>query len=232
MSINILKRKRIITSVKEANKILNYVDYYGLSVIAIGNGQPYKSLQSWQIANKVAKVSLSQYIIIELKDTKVEITTRYHEFGTPATYIFDLNEENIFAQSGLDCFKEFSRYYTVKKAETYNYERLNRYLSTETGKYVCSAKPILGYNIKYEKQELKDCYEYDLNSAYAAAMLDKIPDLQAPIIANYPDMIKVNKNEIGFIIDDNLSVIKPGDMADIKFKLIDTPNEIKKYLLK
>ena len=120
MPITVLKRKRIITSAKEINKMLKYVDYYGLSVIKIGNGQPNKSLEAWKINHNVAKVSLSQYIIVELKDIKLEITTRYHD-GKPTTYIFDLNNENIFAQSGLDCFKEFSKYYTIKKAETYNY---------------------------------------------------------------------------------------------------------------
>jgi hypothetical protein len=123
-------------------------------------------------------------MIIELKDTKLEITTRYYDFGVPCTYIFDLNNEDIFKQSGIDCFKEFSKAYTVKKAETYNYERLDRYLSKEQGKYVCSARPILDYNKKYEKQLLTDCYEYDLNSAYANTLLKKIPDLDNPIIAN------------------------------------------------
>ena len=232
MSINILKRKKIIVSEKAINKMLSLIDYYGLSVIKIGNGQPYKSVESWQIKNGLSKINLSQYIIIELKDTKLEITTRYYEFGTPCTYIFDLNNEDIFKQSGLDCFKEMSRAYTIKKAETYNYEHLNQFYSNETGKYVCSARPILDYNRKYEKQLLKDCYEYDLNSAYANTLLKQIPDLNNPIIANYPDQIKVNKNEIGFIIDDELSIVKPGFMADIKFPLIDTPQKLKDFLIK
>lgn len=232
MSINILKRKKIIASEKAVNKMLSLIDYYGLSVIKIGNGQPYKSVESWQIKNGLSKINLSQYIIIELKDTKLEITTRYYEFGTPCTYIFDLNNEDIFKQSGLDCFKEMSRAYTIKNAETYNYEHLNQFYSNETGKYVCSARPILDYNRKYEKQLLKNCYEYDLNSAYANTLLKQIPDLNNPIIANYPDQIKVNKNEIGFIIDDELSIVKPGFIADIKFPLIDTPQKLKDFLIK
>lgn len=232
MSINILKRKKIIASEKAVNKMLSLIDYYGLSVIKIGNGQPYKSVESWQIKNGLSKINLSQYMIIELKDTKLEITTRYYEFGTPCTYIFDLNNEDIFKQSGLDCFKEMSRAYTIKKAEAYNYEHLNQFYSNETGKYVCSARPILDYNRKYEKQLLKDCYEYDLNSAYANTLLKQIPDLNNPIIANYPDQIKVNKNEIGFIIDDELSIVKPGFKADIKFPLIDTPQKLKDFLIK
>ena len=232
MSINILKRKQIITSAKEINKMFSLIGYYGLSVIKLGNGQPCKSLESWKVANNISKVSLSQYMIIELKDTKLEITTRYYDFGTPCTYIFDLNNEDIFKQSGLDCFKEMSKAYTIKKAETYEYEQLNKYFNKENGKYVCTARPILDYNKKYEKQLLKNCYEYDLNSAYANTLLKQIPNLNNPIIANWPDQIKVNKNEVGFIIDDELSIIKPGFMADIKFPLIDTPKKLKDFLIK
>ncbi len=232
MQLNILKRKQVITSAKEINKMFSLIDYYGLSVIKIGNGQPYKSLESWKIVNNISKVSLSQYMIIELKDTKLEITTRYYNFGVPCTYIFDLNNDDIFTKSGLDCFKEFSKAYKVPKAKEYNIQRLEAYLNPESNKYVCSAKPILDYNKQYEKQLLTNCYEYDLNSAYANTLLDKIPDLNNPIIANWPDQIKVNKNEIGFILDDELSMAEAGNYADIKFKLIDTPKKLKDFLIK
>lgn len=232
MSINILKRKQVITSAKEINKMFSLIDYYGLSVIKIGNGQPYKSLESWKIINNISKVSLSQYMIIELKDTKLEITTRYYNFGVPCTYIFDLNNDDIFTKSGLDCFKEFSKAYKIPKAKEYNIQRLEAYLNPESNKYICSAKPVLDYNKQYEKQLLTDCYEYDLNSAYANTLLKKIPDLNNPIIANWPDQIKVNKNEIGFIFDDELSMAEAGNYADIKFKLIDTPQKLKDFLIK
>ena len=149
MQLNILKRKQIIKSAEEINKMLSLIDYYGLTPIKIGRGQKYKSLESWKIGNNISKISLSQYMIIELKDTKIEITTRYYEYGVPTTYIFDLNNEDIFIRSGLDYFKEFSRAYKVPKADKYNIERLNRYKNTENNKYVCSASPILDYNRKY-----------------------------------------------------------------------------------
>jgi len=231
MSINILKRKRIIKSAKDINKMLSLIDYYGLTPIKIGIGQKYKSIETWEVANK-KKVYLSQYMIIELKDTKLEITTRYYEFGVPCTYIFDLNNEDIFKQSGIDCFKELCKAHTIPKATEYNYTLLNKWYNTEAGKYTCSAKPILDYNRKFEKQVLINCYEYDLNSAYATTLLKQIPDLKKPIIANYPDQIKVNKNEIGFIIDDELSLVKPGYKADIKFPLIETPKKLKDFLIR
>ena len=232
MPLNALKRKQIVKSAKAMNKMLSLIDYYGLTPIKIGVGQRYKSLNAWKAANNISKISLSQYMIIELKDTKLEITTRYYDFGTPCTYIFDLNGEDIFKQSGLDCFKEFSKAYKIPKAKDYGLKALDKYLDPESAKYVCSARPILGYNEKYEKQLLKDCYEYDLNSAYANTILEKIPDLNNPISANWPDQIKVKKGEIGFVLDDELSMVKPGFMADVKFKLMETPNKLKDFLLK
>lgn len=232
MQLNILKRKQIIKSAKEINKMLSLINYYRLLPIKIGRGQKYKSLESWKIGNNISKISLSKYMIIELKDTKLEITTRYYEYGVPTTYIFDLNNEDIFIRSGLDCFKEFNRAYKVPKADKYNIERLNRYKNTENNKYVCSASPILDYNRKYEKQLLENCYEYDLNSAYANTLLRKIPDLENPVIAKWPKQIKVNKNEVGFILDDTLSIVNRGYMADIKFKLIDTPKKLKDFLIR
>lgn len=236
MKINILKRKQVLSSKEEVNQILSLKKYYGLTVIKLGNGQPYKSLEAWKNAYGLSKVSLSQYMIIDLKDTKIEITTRYYEkyfkFGTPCTYIFDLNGEDIFSQSGIDCFKEFSKAYKIPKAVTYNYERLDKWYDTTTNKYICSARPILDFNEKYEKKELTDCYEYDLNSAYASVLLEKIPDLYHPIIAEWPDLVKVNKDEIGFMIDDQLTMVNSGGYADIKFKLIDTPQKLKDFLMK
>lgn len=231
MSLNILKRKKVIKSVKEVNKIFSLIKKYELTPVKIGIGQLCKSLESWKTVNK-SDVFLSQHMIIELKDTKLEITTRYYDFGVPCTYIFDLNNEDIFTKTGLDCFKEFSKAYKVKKAEKYDYEPLKRYFSKEAGKYICSASPILDYNKKYEKQLLKDCYEYDLNSAYANTLLKQIPDLDNPIMANWPNQIKVNKNEIGFVLDDQLSLVEAGYKADIKFKLIETPQKLKDFLIK
>ena len=236
MQVGVFKRKRIITLEQEVSELMALVDKYGLAVIKLGRGQPYKSYEQWCVANQVDRISLSTYMIIELKDTKLEITTRYYEkyfkYGTPCTYIFDLNGEDIFSQSGLDCFKEFSKAYKIPKAKEYNNDSLNRWLNEESNKYVCSASPILGYNKKYEKQELKDCYEYDLNSAYAATIMEKIPDLWNPTFATYPDMVKVNKGEIGFMLNDMLTMVEPGNKADVKFKLIDTPDKLKAFLKK
>ena len=234
MEENKLEKKYIIKSVKEINSILQCITKYRLIPIKLGIGQDSKSIESWKIKN--GKINLSKYIIINLKDTKLEITTRYYKnkdiaYGTPCTYIFDLNKEDIFKESGYDAFKEFSKAYKLPKAEEYEILQLQKWLDPESNKYICSAKPILGYNDKYEKMYLYNCYEYDINSAYASVILDKIPDLNSPIIAEYPNMIEVKKDEIGFILDDELTMVESGK-ADIKFKLIETPAKLKRYLKK
>ena len=235
MSLNVLERKQLIKSVSDIKEIIDCVETYGLTVVKIGIGQEYKSINAWKAATGKSNINLSQNIIIELKDTKLEITTRYYKryykYGTPCTYIFDLNDEDIFIQSGLDCFKEFSRYYKIPKAKDYKWDRLEKYFDEETGKYTCSAKPVLDYNKEFEKKPLENCYEYDLNSAYANTLLEKIPDLYHPVIANYPDLVKVEKDEIGFLLDDNLTLVESG-YADIKFKLIETPAKLKEFLYK
>ena len=233
MRLNILKRKRVVSSVKDINDILKCAGYYGLKVIKLGRGQPFKTLESWKSAN-TQNVKLSGYMIVDLKDTKLEVTTRYYNkylpYGTPCTYIFDLNGDEIFSKSGIDCFAEFSKAYRIPKADTYKYDRLNRYFDKESGKYVCSARPILDYNKAFEQQPLKDCYEYDLNSAYAATLLKQIPDLWNPRMAKYPDLLKVKRGEIGFLIDDDLTMVNEGGRADIVFNLIKTPEKLLKWL--
>lgn len=227
----IAQRKKVITSAKEINELFKIIKKYGLTAVKIGVGQQYKSREAYMAANNLNWLPLAQYIIIDQKETKLEITTRYYEYSVPCTYIFDLNNQPIAKSSGLDTFREFNKYYKIPKASDYQYNQLDKWLSDETGKYHCSAKPIIGYNEKYEKQIHFDCYEYDLNSAYSNTVLEKIPDLSAPIKADYPNLIKVNKDEVGFLIDDNLTLVKPGYMADIKFKLIDTPTELKNWLI-
>lgn len=230
------QRRRVITSSKEVNRILGYIEKYGLTPVMLGEGQKYKSERSWMLAHNISALPLSQYIIISLKETKLEITTRYHDrpftYGTPCTYIFDLNEDEIAEIRGYDTYRQLSRVLQVKEASEYHSEKVDSYYNHEKNAYACSASPIIDYNRTFERQELHDCYEYDINSAYSATLLKEIPDIANPIIANYPDMVKVKKGEIGFFIDDKLTMVRAGGEADIKFKLIPTPENFKNWILK
>lgn len=220
------KRERVITSIREVNKIIKLIKDYGLKVIKIGIGGDYRSLNEYLVNNP--RPSLSGTMIIEQKETKLYFSTRYYEHK-PATYVFNLNGEEMFAISGSKCFAEFSRYFKIPKASTYNNKRLEDWFDSEKGSYTCSASPVISFNPKYEKQELKDVWEYDLNSAYATEMLDEVPDLWHP---RFKRDQKVKKGYVGFYLNDSLTMTLEGQYADVTFPLIKTPEELKNYCLR
>jgi hypothetical protein len=129
MVLNFVKRKYILTDSKDIKELISLINEYGLKVVKIGVGQKIKTQLSYK-QEKHTDLNLSSYMIIELKDTKLEITTKYYKkyfkYGTPCTYIFDLNSEDIFKENGFDCFREMSKYIKIPKASEYNNERLNQ----------------------------------------------------------------------------------------------------------
>lgn len=218
-------RVRRIKDISVVEKLIALKDTYGLNVIKLGVGGEYASLQAWSLHHPYT--GLSDNIIINQKETKLEITTRYLE-GVPCTYVLDLNlESDESITKGQRCFAVFQKYFKVPDAKDYHIAEFDKYYSYEHGKYVCSAKPVLNYNKKYENQELKDCYEYDLNSAYASILIGDIPDLEHPTY--HEKMVKVNKNEIGFLLDDDLTLVDTGDYADITFPKIASPDGLKLF---
>ena len=93
------------------------------------------------------------------------------------------------------------------------------------GKIRASAKPIIGFNKKYDMTE-HNVVVYDLNSAYAAALMDKIIDTYN---MDYARVVK--KNEVGFLMNDDLTLVEEGEYADYVFPLIESPYKAfaKKY---
>lgn len=86
--------------------------------------------------------------------------------------------------SGEEAFRCLSLYYKVPRLEEFSNKMSPKYMS---------AAPFIWKNDAYEKKRVY-AYEYDVNSAYGAAMLGEMPDTSAPMRAGY-----VKKNEIGFI---------------------------------
>lgn len=231
MKNNFIRTKKLL-SVKAVNKLLSCIDYYGLNVVKIGVNQEYRSIKEYLLTHE--NLSLKKNIFFNLKESKLEITTCYYKDMKNCTYIFDLNLNNEESNlKGQRAFSILQKYYKVPNVRTYKIKNFEeKWFNRESGKYVCSAKPIVNYNIHYDRQELRDIYEYDLNSAYASILMHKIPDLYNPVIANYPEMIKVNKDEVGFVFNESLDLVKPGQLADIKFKLIDSPVGLKNFCKK
>lgn len=221
-----LKRKRVINEIGTVEELVRLIDKYGLKCLKIGVNGDFHSLEEAKIQGEYT--SLENCIIFQVKQTKLEITTEYLE-GRPTTYIFDLNlEADNSALTGHQAFAQFNRYFKVPDAKTYKIPEFDAWMNPETGKYVCSASPILDYNKKYNNKETKDVYEYDLNSAYAAVLLNKVPDLSAPVGRDRT----VAKGEIGFLLDDHLTLVYPGYEADVIFKEIDAPQSLKDYINK
>lgn len=218
---NNFKRSRIIKTIKEVESLTKNINKYGLKVIKIGIGTTYKSISQYLACEKENTINLNNHIVFDLKDTKLEITTMYGpELCKPCTYVFHLNGEDSFVCSGLQCFAELNKYIKIPRASEYNHPELKRFFDDATGKYVCSARPTLGYNKDYEGIELLNCYEYDINSAYTSTMQKSIPDLLNPIFNE-----RAKKGQVGFLLDDELTMMygPTKSRVDVVFNLIPTP---------
>lgn len=226
MNRKAFKRKKIIKSPEEVAKLIRLAKEYGLKVVKIGIGGDYASYTQYALSTK--NTSLNTHLIIELKETKLEITTRFLEHK-PCTYIFNLNGEEIFSNSGLKCFAEFSKYWKLPKASTYKEKSVDRMFDFETGKYACSASPTLGFNTAYENQVIEDVWEYDLNSAYSSILIDKMPDLYHPLFIRDH---KVKKGYVGFLINEQLTLVEEGGHADVTFPLIKSPEKLVEFCMK
>ena len=213
-----------VIKVDEVPKIIECIKEYGLKILSLGIGGEYKTLSQAirKLGNK--EVTLAKYVYINLKDTVLEITTKWYE-GKSCTYKVSLNDEIIVKQKGQYYFSILQKYFKIPKIV--DKEPWTKYIDEDTGKFALSASPIIGFNPKYNKQELKDCYEYDLNSAYGSIQLDKIPDLQNPIVG----WNEIGPNQIGFVLDDQLTMYKDG-YADVVFNLIPCPEGLNKFIHK
>ena len=221
--------KRIVVSIDELNDILKQLEDFGLFIVKLGYGQPIKSIEQFMAIHHLNHPTFSTYAYIVLKDTKVEVSCRYID-KTNCTFICDLNGESISDLVGQRCYMEQQKAYKIPKASEYNSPLVDRWVDTDNNKYICTAKPILGYNKSYQGMELVDVYEYDINSAYSSQLLDKIPDLYNPIMVDRgTDESIVREGQVGFILDSDCTMVPVGYFADIIFNLIDTPDSLKEY---
>ena len=222
--MKVFKRERAIKSPREVNELLSLIDTYGLKVITIGIKGKYRTVKEFFAKHK--HISYEEEMMIQVKESKLEITTKLYE-GKVTTYIFDLNLDDTFVLSGHRAYAIFNQhYFKVKDAKEYHIKAIDDMYNEETGKYVCSARPILGYNKLFDEKEIKNVYEYDINSAYANVLYHNIPDIDNPIYTG--DMIKLKKNQIGFLFDDKCTMVEDG-YADIAFNIIESPKGLKEF---
>lgn len=215
-------RIRPIT-IREAGLILEVLKSFKIKIIYIGLNESY--LESKMAINDF---NYSKYAVIKENDTNIWIETRYYEIGCKATrYVCWLDDIKRPAISGLQAFNNFQRHcFKAICAEKYNCKLIDRYWDGELRKYVCSSSPLIGYNPKYEMQELHNVYEYDINSAYSSIMLGKIPDVNNPYFNCY-----IKKGQVGFLLDEKLTMLTDThSFAQIAFDLIELSATQKKYI--
>lgn len=209
----------------EVKSIISCIKKYGLKVIKCGIDGDYKNLKEAQLL--LRDLDLTRNFYIEQTNTELKLTTKwYRDFGA-CTFVLELDGGEFEQHNGQALFMIMSRYYKIPKIidKPFYKDQLN-----DRGSFSFSTSPFVGYNEKHDGQELYNCYEYDINSAYSSIILDGIPDLNHPSKMDLGHGIKVKKGEVGFIFDDQLPIVYEGGKADIKFPLIECPKELREFV--
>ena len=171
----------------------------------IQDGDRYYKITSRCAKDIVDKKGNTKYVdVLDVGETKYA-----------CTWIFDKTGENRARIHPSRVSRISNAVYKPDKIIGTNEDIFDR---DEHGRIVQSAKPILGYSKKFDKTE-HHVVVYDLNSAYAMALIDKIIDTYNPRYCDF-----VGENEVGFFSSDiNLKIRHKGEYADVVFPLIESP---------
>ena len=222
MSKFICKRYRYVASLEEMQRIyaiaekystLQYTDkeysYNGDGILRntsyVQNGDRYYKITSMWIEEIKDKEGNVRYEPIVKGDIE--------KFA--CTWIFDKTGESRARIHPSRVSRIANAVYKPDKIIGTNEDIFDR---NKDGKILQSAKPILGFNKKFDRTE-HPVVIYDLNSAYAMALVDKIIDTYNPHYYDY-----VEEGEVGFISSDhNLTIRHKGEYADVIFPLMESP---------
>lgn len=222
MSKFICKRYRYVASLEEMQRIyaiaekystLQYTDkeysYNGDGILRntsyVQNGDRYYKITSMWIEEIKDKEGNVRYEPIVKGDIE--------KFA--CTWIFDKTGESRARIHPSRVSRIANAVYKPDKIIGTNEDIFDR---NKDGKILQSAKPILGFNKKFDRTE-HPVVIYDLNSAYAMALVDKIIDTYNPHYYDY-----VEEGEVGFISSDHdLTIRHKGEYADVIFPLMESP---------
>ena len=222
MSKFICKRYRYVASLEEMQRIyaiaekystLQYTDkeysYNGDGILRntsyVQNGDRYYKITSMWIEEIKDKEGNVRYEPIVKGDIE--------KFA--CTWIFDKTGESRARIHPSRVSRIANAVYKPDKIIGTNEDIFDR---NKDGKIFQSAKPILGFNKKFDRTE-HPVVIYDLNSAYAMALVDKIIDTYNPHYYDY-----VEEGEVGFISSDHdLTIRHKGEYADVIFPLMESP---------
>lgn len=219
------KRYRYVTSLEDMQRIFDISDRYAICMLTDKDYVadvtcPLRRITRVQDGDRYYKITSMWIYPVELEDGTIryddvrdhpEVDKKY-----VCTWIFDKTGANINRIHPSRVSKIANNVYKPAKAVVGDGK--DEFDRTEDGKIVQSAKPILGFNKKFDNTE-HNVVVYDLNSAYAEALADKIIDTYNPRHFDY-----VGKDEVGFKFDDdNLKILHEGEPADIIFPIIESP---------
>ena len=208
-----MKRRIQIKDLNQWNELMDRVEQYTtvLEMLKEEDDNPHHSLADFSYYKESPKY--------------VTLTTRWGFNNKPTTFIFTTNGDDIHLRQGSEEYGIQKRAFKEYLPDLSDDPILLKRVGKVNGKFLNKIAGIQKFNPKYNHKKTY-CYQYDLNSAYLAQMYYKIPDTRA--VKDYDREIK--EGEIGFIFDDELTLIdKPGLFAEIIFDLIDSPEDVKKY---
>lgn len=199
-------RQKEVSSLEDIQKIFDIAEKY--SDVYKVNELPKNTKSSTWIVDTNRYYKVHTRVVEEVNGEYIKAK------DYPCTWVFDKTgittyhiNPNIVARM----------YQKVYKPYNIIREQPNLFYWLSKDKIAESAKPIVGFNPKWDKQE-HNVVCYDLNSAYAAVLSNKIPDTYK---MDYARIVK--KGEIGFIFNIDLMLVQEGGYADIIMPLIDSP---------
>ena len=227
------KRKRYVETVEQMNKIIDLATSNKLTYIIeddkdydfLAGYAPLRDASYMYDCDRYAKFTTMFVKEVEQKDGSFDyqLVKNGKNGGKYAcTWIFDKSGDYNIVINPLEVQLAANKCYNP-------YEEIQRkdtiFLFVDN-KVIESARPLVSYNKKFDNTE-HYVYCYDLNSAYANVLKDKIIDTY-----NWREYDVVGDDEIGFNFDNNLSLVHKGEgVADRVYKLIDSPSKeyVKKY---
>ena len=151
---------------------------------------------------------------------RINVYLTYRKGTTTCTYAIRLDGEGQLQKTtGLKAYATLCKYYKVPNLS--KDKRFGRKIELINEKSVVSwniesAIPLLYANPVYQKQEIKQAYEYDLVSAYGWALTQPIPDTSKE--PRFFDRVK--EGEVGFLADGSITFT---GVANIIYPLMDSP---------
>lgn len=200
--INEAEKNTVLLMIKEGQDIKKTIDIYGLTYYSYLKICPKNVHLCYKRPN--AKYGVEYIFTLDGKKTCLITGSEFY------AYLRKCGKEQV------PTFEEMSERLQFITMDRIGKSSENKFMNIQSG--------ILWSNEKYKKKRIY-FYSYDINSAYASCIYNKIPDT-----SDYSGVYReLEKDEIGFIFGSSLTLVTEG-YADICFKLVDTNDKLKKFL--